>query len=294
LQNEDSAQQRNIAIARRRSAALCDQRAAAWVAPHALILFYCASNKSKGRARRMRIIHLIAASAAALMLAACGNNAAKTDAQTAQAAQTSFPSLVNASYRAEAVSTAEDGKTTQIVQVRSGAKTRMEFTSDQGAMVMIFDGESQTAHALMPAQRMAIRLAAGQNNFAVRAPDQVWSAESEGETLTSTGPCTVAGETGVEWTVQKEGATAPTISCVTADGIILKMTRNGRVEWETTSVTRGPQDPQQFVVPAGYTLQDFTGLSQAAQSAPGMPPGMDRESAMQMAREMAEKAKNAQ
>ncbi|MBI1187335.1 MAG: hypothetical protein GC206_08415 [Alphaproteobacteria bacterium] len=243
----------------------------------------------------MRIMLLSAA--AAVALAACGNSA-KTEAPTANAAAAVFPNLAAASYRAEAVATAEDGAQTQIVQIRSGPKTRLEFTSDQGAIIMLMDGE--TAHALMPAQRMAIRVATNQDAIAMRAPDQMWDAESDGATLTSTGPCTGAGETGVEWTAVKAGE-PPSAACVTGDGIILRVREGERVTWETTSVARGPQDPQLFVVPAGYALQDFTAMSRAAQgAAPGpgapgaLPGGMSREEAMRMAEEMAEKAKRAQ
>ncbi|NWG52561.1 MAG: hypothetical protein HXY28_02475 [Hydrogenophilaceae bacterium] len=245
----------------------------------------------------MRIMILGAAAAAAFALAACGNNAA-TDAPAADAA--SFPSLAAASYRAEAVSTAADGKQTRVVQIRSGPKTRMEFASEQGAVVMLFDSAAQSAHAIMPAQRMAIRLAAGgPDAFAVSDPSQIWSAGAQGATPTHTGACAVAGETGAEWTVVKEGA-APNVACVTGDGIILRLRQGDRVTWEAVSVSRGPQDPQLFVVPAGYALQDFSAMSpagsdQADPAAPaGAPGAISREEAIRMAQDMAEKAKRSQ
>jgi hypothetical protein len=95
-------------------------------------------------------------------------------------------------------------------------------------------------------------------------PAEQWSADMA-STATRTGSCSVAGESGSEWTrtVDEEVNTA----CVTDDGIILRATENGQTTWETTSVQRGPQSADLFVLPPGVQVMDMSAIAGAAAAA---------------------------
>jgi hypothetical protein len=45
-------------------------------------------------------------------------------------------------------------------------------------------------------------------------------------------------------------------ACVTADGIILRAKEGDRIVWETTAISRGPQDAALFALPAGVKVVD--------------------------------------
>jgi hypothetical protein len=86
--------------------------------------------------------------------------------------------------------------------------------------------------------------------------ETAWQALGE-ENARSTGRCEVAGEDGREWTPRE--APAPGVertACITEDGIVLRITENGRALWEATSLQRGQQDAALFGVPPGYQLID--------------------------------------
>jgi hypothetical protein len=85
--------------------------------------------------------------------------------------------------------------------------------------------------------------------------ETAWAALGE-DNARSGGRCEVAGETGHQWRPREETAGVERIACITEDGIVLRVTENGRALWEATSVQRGPQDAALFGVPAGYQLID--------------------------------------
>lgn len=47
--------------------------------------------------------------------------------------------------------------------------------------------------------------------------------------------CEVAGESGHEWRPREETAGVERVACITEDGIVLRVTENGRALWEATS-----------------------------------------------------------
>ncbi|WP_051357035.1 hypothetical protein [Azorhizobium doebereinerae] len=94
---------------------------------------------------------------------------------------------------------------------------------------------------------------------------------------TKTGSAEVAGEPCDLWKVDataSQAGTGPTVSCITADGIALRteMDIKGKTEvlYEVTSLTRGPQDPRQFVLPTG--VQTVKIPKNAAAALPGLAP----------------------
>ena len=89
----------------------------------------------------------------------------------------------------------------------------------------------------------------------VSDPNADWTSQAG---TTFVGPCTVGAELGSEWS-RVEGETTST-GCVTQDGIILRATTNGQTTWETTSISRGPQDAALFTMPAGVQVMDLNNL----------------------------------
>ncbi|MGE0045328.1 MAG: DUF4412 domain-containing protein [Hyphomonadaceae bacterium] len=204
----------------------------------------------------------LALAAGALLLAGCGQSG-QTGQQQQAGAGGAFPQLFQASYRQEIQMTSE-GRTGAMVMVRSGQNTRMEFTGDQGEMIMIVNPEAQEAYTIMPAQRRAMRVPLTQ---ITQTPESLWtqSANDTAAAVTRVGPCNVAGESGNEWQRVDESGTHR--GCVTNDGILLRATNGEEVVWETTSLQRGPQDPALFGPPAGYQVTD---LEQMMQGLPNM------------------------
>ena len=94
---------------------------------------------------------------------------------------------------------------------------------------------------------------------------------------THVGTAQVAGENCDLWKVETSSATTgPTTACITADGIALRteveIQGKPQVIYEATALTRGPQDPQLFVMPTGVqTIKIPKGASAAA--LPSLLPG---------------------
>jgi hypothetical protein len=188
---------------------------------------------------------------AAAALAACNPSAPSGDAGGVAEV---FPNLFQASYRAEATITHPDsGQTMPIVMIRSGEKVRMEMNGPQGAMVIVSNPETNETFSIVNAggRQMALQM----NADDVTDPNQDWTGEAG---ATFVGPCTAGAESGAEWS-RVEGETTNT-SCVSQDGIILRATTNGQTTWETTSISRGPQDASLFALPAGVQAMDLNNL----------------------------------
>jgi hypothetical protein len=195
---------------------------------------------------------------AACALAACGQSA---EQQSADAGGGLFPDLTRTAYRAEATISNRDGEAMPIVMIRDGRKSRVEVTSGEGAFTMITNGDTGENLVLttQDGRTMAIRSNGGSEGFT--DPADAWQGELS-ENATRTGTCSVAGENGAEWTKTTAEDGTDTV-CVTEDGIILKATDDGRVVWETTSVQRGAQSADLFVLPEGVQAIDagnFGGL----------------------------------
>lgn len=173
-----------------------------------------------------------------------------------------FPDLTRASYRAEATVQAPEGGTMPVVMIRSGNKMRMEMAGPLGQMAMITNAETGESFMLVTSGGRTTAMQLSSVNF--EDPAQDWSLDYA-STARRTGSCSVAGESGSEWTRDVEGETST--ACVTNDGIILRAADNGRVTWETTSVQRGPQSPDLFVMPAGVQTLDMSAITGAASAA---------------------------
>lgn len=197
---------------------------------------------------------------AALGIAAC--NPSAPSQQTEQSADAAFPNLANASYRAEATITGEDGRSLPMVMIRSGAKTRMEINAPQGASTVVSNGETGESFVITNAggRTMAMRMT-DMDQF--KDPAASWSAELA-ESATRSGDCSLAGEQGAEWTRTEDGAVKT--ACVTEDGILLRITDAGRTVWETTRVERGAQAPDLFEVPEGVQVLDLNNMRGMAEA----------------------------
>jgi len=102
------------------------------------------------------------------------------------------------------------------------------------------------------ASGVAVRI---DNADAPQPMETAWAALGP-QNARSAGRCEVAGEDGHQWRPREETTGVERIACMTEDGIVLRITENGRVLWEATSLQRGEQDAALFGVPAGYQLID--------------------------------------
>lgn len=174
-----------------------------------------------------------------------------------------FPDLTRASYRAEATVQSPDDGAIPVVMIRSGNKMRMEMAAaPMGEMAIISNGDTGESFVLVTngGQTTAMQMSA----IDYENPAEHWNAEYA-SSATRTGSCSVAGESGAEWTREANGEQSTV--CVTDDGVILKATQDGRTTWETTSVRRGPQSADLFVLPAGVQVMDMSAIAGAAASA---------------------------
>jgi hypothetical protein len=197
----------------------------------------------------------------ALALVACGQGG-DNPASTADGAGAGglFPDLNGASYRAEGTIYGDNGQTMPVVQIRSGAKWRMEMNNAQaGQIVAVHTGGEGQNFVLMNLGGTRIATALDPEQY--ENPMDDWAARSS--TATRTGDCSVAGESGAEWTNTDEQGVANT-ACVTEDGIMLRATNGGRTVWETQTIARGAQSADLFVLPAGVQMIDMNNPAAAA------------------------------
>jgi hypothetical protein len=106
--------------------------------------------------------------------------------------------------------------------------------------------------AAAPAQvtGVAVRIADADAPQPLEAAWEVLGADN----AKSAGRCEVAGESGHEWQPREATQGVERTACITDDGIVLRVTENGRSLWEATSLQRGEQDTALFGVPPGYQL----------------------------------------
>ncbi|MBL8543337.1 MAG: hypothetical protein JNJ63_05965 [Hyphomonadaceae bacterium] len=198
-------------------------------------------------------------------LAACNPSAPSGGGSSADSASSGgglFPDLSHAAYRAEANISGPNGQTMPIVMIRDSGKMRMEMSTGEGSSVIISNAQTGESVIITSAMGRTVAMRTSADQFTDPAKD--WQAEVA-TTATRTGSCSVAGENGSEWSHQS-GEHANT-ACVTSDGIILRATQDGRTTWETTRVTRGPQDAALFEVPAGVQVMDLNNLGAAMSQA---------------------------
>jgi hypothetical protein len=205
----------------------------------------------------MRIAALAIAFAA---LAACSPPAPSDAAKTEQpAGGVSLPGLTRTAYRVEGVSTNDAGKTTPMVMVRDGGKLRLETSSDEGPSTIIINKDAGEAYVIgaMSGHMIAMRMPTTQ------VPKDM--DELLGEFTTDAhqvGPCSAAGEVGADWEKLNTSNETERV-CISGDGVFLRASTNGKVQWEATQVARGPQPADAFTVPAGVQVMDMGGLAAA-------------------------------
>lgn len=189
---------------------------------------------------------------AACALAACGQNAQQ---QGAESGGGLFPDLTRTAYRAEATITNQDGETMPIVMIRDGRKSRVEVTTGEGAATIISNGDTGETFVLTAQGGRTIALRSSGATEGFSDPAAAWQGELS-ESATRTGTCSIAGETGTDWTKTTAEDGTDTV-CVTEDGIILRATDDGRVVWETNQVQRGAQSAELFALPEGVQVMDL-------------------------------------
>jgi|CXWL01.1.fsa_nt_gi hypothetical protein len=202
----------------------------------------------------MRVFALALVSAFAL--AAC--NPSTPGASDGGVDSGGFPTTT-ASYRAEATLTVPaSGQTVQAVQYRDGGNVRMEMPG----MMTIINSTTREAFSIseMEGRRVAMRLPFDTINQTI----QVFQADPA--TLTRLGSCSGAGENGTEWAHVDPNNGKQTTSCVTSDGILLRATSEGQTAWETTSVQRGSQSADLFLLPEGVQVMDLGNMSAIAEA----------------------------
>lgn len=209
---------------------------------------------------------MILAVVSACALAACNPSAPAGEQAAEGAGGGVFPDLNATAFRAEATLTHTDGSTMPVVMIRDGRKMRMEVNAPQGAAIIITNGDTGESFVITNQGGRQIAIRADSLGQGFENPIDEWQGDLA-QNATRTGNCTVAGETGAEWTKTTEADGTDTV-CVTEDGVILRATDDGRVAWETTSVQRGPQAATLFTLPEGVQTLDLgNALNQAMEAA---------------------------
>lgn len=219
---------------------------------------------------RWRTISVIALG---VVLAACGQPGGSENVAekpvNAFAKPDVFPALFQAAYRAEAIAASADPRapTLPVTIYRDGRKTRIDMTAPgagQGAIV--FDQTSGEAVFLMSqaGQQLAMKMPPAD---VPKAAEDAWAKPAGAGFV---GACAGAGEVGGEWALSEGGVARS--ACVTADGIILRTKEGDRIVWETTAISRGPQDAALFVVPEGVKIVDVSGLMSGLKGMAEKPP----------------------
>jgi hypothetical protein len=174
------------------------------------------------------------------------------------------PPLFQAAYRVDAQMFPEDGgQGLPLVMVRDGARTRMEITTPaSGRVVIITAGGDSFVIRETLGQYDVIRIPP---EAAPQAPDVAWSGA--GVRARRTGDCRVADENGTLYESTDAAAGQRGVACITADGVMLEAYENGRLVWRASRVLRGPQDPEQFALPAGAAVLDAAAVAAGADGA---------------------------
>lgn len=209
---------------------------------------------------------LVLAVVSVCALVACNPSAPAGQSAATDGGGGAFPNLNAAAFRAEATLTHSDGQSIPVVMIRDGRKMRMEVNAPQGATTIINNGDTGESFVITTQGGRQIAIRADSLGDTFQNPIDDWQGELA-QSATRTGNCTVAGETGAEWTKTTEADGTDTV-CVTDDGVILRITDDGRVAWETTSVQRGPQAATLFTLPEGVQTLDLgNALNQALEAA---------------------------
>ena len=130
-------------------------------------------------------------------------------------------------------------------------KSRMDMRMDGVSSTFIIDMSTNTALSYA-------RGASAEEAFAIRMDmqgleDRLGPTYDQSRPATRVGSDTIAGERCDLY--RQDDATV----CMTSDGILLRAMSDAGEGMEMRSLTRGPQPPHYFQLPAGYTVMDMRG-----------------------------------
>ena len=174
----------------------------------------------------------------------------------ARAATLPAPSV---DYSADRVIESEAGTFTGKVYA-AGGNERTEMSMGEMQSVTILSREQKKGWVLMPMQKMysEMDLAQAQQQSGAAPQDQV--------EITEVGAETVEGFEATKYKMMMKDGTAGGFIWITRDGIPVKMdmlSKDGRKKSRITMTLKnlqiGPQDPQLFQVPAGYSAMPSMG-----------------------------------
>lgn len=121
----------------------------------------------------------------------------------------------------------------------------MRVDTPAPGVYMLVDYAARRMSMVSDRDRGAVDMASG------AGPLPGMSAGASGGAYTRRGADRVAGLPCTEWqTTDTEGA--PTLACLTEDGVLLRARRGNEVLVQAVRVQYGPQDPAAFRVPDGY------------------------------------------
>jgi len=127
-------------------------------------------------------------------------------------------------------------------RVRWLASEHLERVDSGGKSISILDRKGGEVTLLIPASRTYRKL-----DSVARGP-----MEPEAGTVLKRGAeSVIAGLACVDWSWTEETETHT--ACVTADGVLLRLVIDANMLMQARSVTYGPQRPDLFQVPLGYT-----------------------------------------
>lgn len=122
------------------------------------------------------------------------------------------------------------------------AERRMRVDTPAPGLYMIVDYAARRMSMVSDRDRGVVEMASGAGPL---------PGASGAASYVRRGVDQVAGLPCTEWqTTDSEGA--PTLACITADGVLLRARRGNEVLVQAARVQYGPQDPAAFRVPDGY------------------------------------------
>ena len=116
-------------------------------------------------------------------------------------------------------------------------------------MFMIVDYDAHRMEMVRPADRKAVSLPSPGGLPGMAGP----AGAAPAGAYVRRGTETVAGLPCTDWDTTDNGGSTATV-CFTADGVMLRASRNGTVLVEAASVAYRAQDPADFLVPPGFQV----------------------------------------
>lgn len=122
------------------------------------------------------------------------------------------------------------------------AERRMRLDTPAPGLYMIVDYAARRMSMVSDRDRGVVEMASGTGPL---------PGASGAGSYARRGADRVAGLACTEWQTT-DSAGAPTLACITEDGVLLRARRGGEVLVQAARVQYGPQDPVAFRVPDGY------------------------------------------